>query len=76
MSPKTYYNILYVLIHIWDENNFVRVIWEPKNLFKGSISAKPVIVTLFQREVSFYGLLEIQIVPKTYYNILSVEILI
>ena len=26
--------------------------------------------------MSFYGLLELQIVPKTYYNILSVQILI
>ena len=43
---KTYYNILYVEIHIWDQNNFTIVTSQQKKLFKGSISAKLVIMIL------------------------------
>ena len=63
MSPKTYYNILYVLIHFWEQNNFARVTSEPKKPVNGSISAKLVVRTSFLREVSFRGFLEIQISP-------------
>ena len=63
MSPKTYYNILYVLIHFWEQNNFAKVKSEPKKPVNGSISAKLVVRTSFLREVSFRGFLEIQISP-------------
>ena len=37
MSPYGLFNILYVQILIWDQNNFARVTSEPFNPFKGSI---------------------------------------
>ena len=45
MSPNTYYNILYVHILNWDQNNFARVTSEPKNNFQGYISAKLIMMT-------------------------------
>ena len=43
----------YIKIHIWDHNNFARVLSDQKRLFNCSISAKLVIMTLFYRKVSF-----------------------
>ena len=35
-QKERYFNILLVEILIWEQNNFPRVISEPKNPFKGS----------------------------------------
>ena len=61
---NTYYDILYVQILSWDQNNLARVTSVPKKPFNGYILAKLVIGTLFLREATFEGLLELQMSPK------------
>ena len=55
-TPNEYFRlnlILYVHILSGDQNNFARVTSEPKKTFKGYISAKTVIRTLFLHELTF-----------------------
>ena len=39
MIPNTYFHILYVQILSWDQNNLAIVTSEPKNYFKGYVTA-------------------------------------
>ena len=43
--PNTYYNILYVQIFSWNQNNLAIVTSESKNYFTGYISAKLILLT-------------------------------